>query len=180
MATTTSEQHTENLTEYTTRRIDLVLPRPYAESVRRYEQLVPAIDRARFGVLATWDAVREQAEINAPHGFMIYWKTDVTGDMATSPSGWKCAEYLMGNHVIAQRMYHHNPAVMLHAPLHTVLYADPEGRTHFAVDQPSSHFASYGDPDIAEVGHYLDRLLADLLALLGAEVPGVLKGTVPV
>ncbi|MFD8963946.1 DUF302 domain-containing protein [Streptomyces sp. NPDC059568] len=173
--TTTPEQHTE----YLTRRIDVLLPQPYDTAVRRYEELVPVIDLTRFGVLATWDAVREQAEINAPHGFMIYWKADITSDMATSPSDWKCAEYLMGNHVIAQRMYDHDPAVMLHAPLRTVLYADAEGRTHFAVDHPSSHFASYGKPEVTEVGRYLDRLLADLLALLGAEVPDLLKSTVP-
>ncbi|MFF3752378.1 DUF302 domain-containing protein [Streptomyces sp. NPDC002018] len=170
----------DQYTEYPARRIDVLLPQPYDDAVRRYEELVPAIDLARFGVLGSWDAVREQAEINAPYGFMIFSKVDVTSLMATSPSGWKCSEYLMGNQVIAQRMYHHDPAVTLHAPLRTVLYADAEGRTHFAVDQPSSHFASYGRPEVTEVGLYLDGLLARLLALLGAEVPDLLKGSVPV
>ncbi|MFF7140896.1 hypothetical protein [Streptomyces nodosus] len=167
-------------TAYPVRRLDVVLPQPYDEAVRRYEELVPAVDLARFGALGTWEAVREQAEINAPHAFMIYWKADVTGLMATSPSGWKCSEYLMGNHVTAQGMFHHDPAVMLHAPLRTVLYADAEGRTHLNVDQPSSHFASYGRPEVTEVGRRLDRQLADLLELLGAEVPEVLRSAVPV
>jgi hypothetical protein len=167
-------------TEYTTRRFDVILPQPYDDAVRRYEQLVPTVDFTRFGVLGTWDAVKEQAEINAPYGFMIYWKVDVTSVMAASPSNWKCSEYLMGNHVIAERMFHHEPAAMLHAPLRTVIYADIPGRTHLVVDQPSSHFGSYDHPGVAEVGLLLDRKLGDLLERLGAEVPEALKSTEPV
>ncbi|WP_175607645.1 DUF302 domain-containing protein [Peterkaempfera bronchialis] len=156
------------------RRLDVALPHPYDQAVRRYEELVPVVDTARFGRLTSWDAVLELAGSNAPHGFMIYWKADVTAMMAASPSGWKCAEYLMGNHVIAERMFRHDPAVMLHAPLRTVIYEDSRGQTRFAVDQPSTFFASYGDPAITEVGHHLDRLVAQLLDALGAAVPAEL------
>nr|WGD01502.1 GE004865 [Streptomyces sp.] len=162
-------------TELTVLRIDAVLPRPYDPAVRRFEELVPPADLARFGQLGSWEAVRELAEINAPHGLMIYGKIDVTGLMATSPSGWKCTEYLVGNHVIAQRMFHHDPAAMLHAPLRMVLYADAAGRTHLAVDRPSDLFASYGNSAITEVGHHLDGLVADLLDLLGAAAPHALR-----
>jgi uncharacterized protein (DUF302 family) len=77
---------------------------------------------------------------------MVYRRADVTARMAGSPSGRKCVEYLMGNHTIAERMFRHDPAAMLHAPLRTVIYADTEGNTHFAVDQPSTLFTSYGNP----------------------------------
>jgi hypothetical protein len=60
---------------------------------------------------------------------------------------------------------------MLHAPLRTLLYADPDGDTKLAVDQPSLLFASYGDPRIAYVGHELDTLLAQLIILLGGGLP---------
>jgi hypothetical protein len=159
------------------RRLDVTLPHLYDKAVYRYEELVPAIDKARFGQLANWDAVIEFAAINAPHGFMIYWKSDVTSDMAGSPSGWRCVEYLMGNHTIAERMFHHNPAVMLHAPLRTVIYADAKGQTHLAVDQPSTLFDSYHNPAIAEVGSHLDQLVAELFTALGANVPDELPKT---
>ncbi|MCW2939004.1 MAG: hypothetical protein JWN00_1989 [Actinomycetia bacterium] len=159
------------VTEHPVRRLDVPLPLPYDRALRRYEELVPAADMARFGQLATWDAVLEQAEINAPHGFMIYWRTDVTAMMAGSPSGWKCTEYLMGNHTIAERMFRHDPAAMLYAPLRTLIYADTDGNAHFAVDQPSTLFDSFDNPAIAEVGRELDRLIANLLAMLGAPVP---------
>ena len=63
--------------------------------------------------------------------------------MASSPSFWKATQYLMGNHTIAERMFRHDPSAMLHAPLPTLLYADADGDTKFAVDQPSLLFASY-------------------------------------
>jgi hypothetical protein len=87
--------------------------------------------------------------------------------------GW-CVQYLMGNHTIAERMYRHEPAVMLYAPLRTVICTRPDGRTVFAVDQPSTAFASFGVREISEVGVELDRKLAALLKVLDAPVPAVL------
>jgi hypothetical protein len=124
--------------------------------------------------MANWQATVELAEINAPHGFMRYYRGDVTAAMAGSPSFWKATEYLMGNHTIAERMFRHDPAVMLHAPLRTLLYADPDGDTKLAVDQPSLLFNSYDSPQIADVGHELDDLLAGLITLLGGEIPAQL------
>ena len=77
----------------------------------------------------------------------------------------------MGNHTIAERMFRHDPSVMLHAPLRTLLYADPDGDTKLAVDQPSLLFASYDNPQVAGVGRELDRLLAELITLLGGDAP---------
>jgi hypothetical protein len=147
---------------YSSTRFTIPLPDPYEVAVRRYEKLVPLADFARFGQLGTWDAVVELAEINAPLGFMIYWKTDVTAIMAGSLSGWKSTEYLMGNHVIAERMFRYDAGVMLHAPLRTEIYADPDGNTQFIIDLPSVHFASYGNPAITDVGVELDKLVAGL------------------
>jgi hypothetical protein len=84
----------------------------------------------------------------------------------------------MGNHTIAERMFRHEPSVMLHAPLRTLLYADADGDTKLAVDQPSLLFGSFDNPDIAAVGVELDALLAGLVELLGGEVPDQLRNRV--
>jgi uncharacterized protein (DUF302 family) len=76
-------------------------------------------------------------------------------------------------------MFHHDPSVMLHAPLRTLLYADRDGDTKIAVDQPSLLFASYDNPKIADVGHELDNLLAQLITLLGSDVPTQLAAESP-
>ncbi|MFB7502262.1 DUF302 domain-containing protein [Streptomyces broussonetiae] len=157
--------------EHPARRLVVALPRPYDEAREQYETLVPEVDLARFLQTASWQATLELAEINAPHGFMRYYRSDITAVMAGSTSRWKTTQYLMGNHTIAERMFRHDPSVMLHAPLRTLLYSDPDGGTELAVDQPSLLFASYGNPRIADVGLELDALLARLISLLGGETP---------
>jgi hypothetical protein len=72
-------------------------------------------------------------------------------------------------------MFRHDPSAMLHAPLRTLLYADPDGDTQLAIDQPSALFASYHDPRIADVGRELDTLLAVLVTLLGGDPPAQLR-----
>jgi len=153
------------------RRLLIALPEPYDSARKHYETLVPEVDSARFFQMASWQATLDLAEINAPHGFMRYSRMDVTALMATSPSYWKATQYLMGNHTIAERMFRHEPSVMLHAPLRTLLYADANGDTRLAVDQPSLLFASYDNPEIAAVGQELDALLVGLIELLDGEVP---------
>src|SRR4029077_3919764 len=157
------------------RRLVVVLPAPYDEAREQYETLVPEVDFARFFQMASWQATLELAEINAPHGFMRYYRGDVTATMAGSTSLWKATQYLMGNHTIAERMFRHEPSVMLHAPLRTLIYADPQGDTKLAVDQPSLLFDSYARPEIATVGRELDALLAQLIAVLGGAVPAQLN-----
>jgi hypothetical protein len=118
--------------DHADRRLVVALPRPYDEAREHYEALVPHVDSARFSQMGSWQATLELAGINAPHGFMIYYRSDVTAVMAGSPSFWKATQYLTGNHTIAERIFRHDPPVMLHAPLRTLLYADPTAT-------PSSH-----------------------------------------
>jgi hypothetical protein len=145
---------------------------------QRYEQAVPRVDREKLAALigrkAGWDEVLAVTEAAAPHGFLIYWSCDVTPLMALAGDAGRCVQYLMGNHTIAERMYRHDPAVMLYAPLRTAICIGPEGRTYFVVDQPSTVFSSFGIREITEVGIELDRKLAGLLQALRTPVPDVL------
>jgi hypothetical protein len=157
--------------DHPSRRLVVALSQTYDEARERYESLVPEVDLARFSTMASWQETLGLAKINAPHGFMRYYRSDITPAMAGSPSSWKTTQYLMGNHTIAERMFRHDPSVMLHAPLRTVLYVDPDGDTKLAVDQPSLLFDSYGKPEIAAVGRELDGLLAGLITSLGGDIP---------
>ncbi len=161
--------------EHSSRRLIVALPGSYDDARTRYEQLAPVVDHAAFAAAQSWQETLAVAERNAPYGFMVYFRGDVTAAVAGSPSQWQATEYLMGNHTIAETMFRHDASVMLHAPLRTVIYTDPSGATNLTVDQPSLLFASYGSPDIAAVGEHLDALLAQLIELLGAEVPASLK-----
>ncbi|MCT9108856.1 hypothetical protein N4G69_25095 [Streptomyces mirabilis] len=102
--------------DHAARRLVVGLATPYDAAREHYETLVPEADLGRFSDTTSWQATLELAEINAPHGFMRYYRSDITAVMNGSASCWKATEYLMGNHTIAERMYRHDPSVMLHAP----------------------------------------------------------------
>jgi uncharacterized protein (DUF302 family) len=146
----------------------------------RYARAVPMLDAARLAVFTNWDTVRQVAADAAPHGFLIYWQADVTPLMRLPGDQSLCVEYVMGNHTIAQRMFHRDPAIMLYAPLRTAIYQDARGRTRFSFDQPSTCFGSFDNPEITKVDIELDGKLAALLRHLKAPVPPALEtGGVP-
>src|SRR5262245_5620363 len=93
----------------------------------RYERAVPAIDASQLNEASDWEAVVEAAEDTAPLGFFLYWQADVTPLMRLAGDDSSCVEYLMGNHTIAQRMFHYDPAIMLYAPLRTAIHLDAKG-----------------------------------------------------
>uniref|UniRef100_A0A5Q5BS70 DUF302 domain-containing protein n=2 Tax=unclassified Mycobacterium TaxID=2642494 RepID=A0A5Q5BS70_MYCSS len=115
--------------DYVARRILVALPDAYDEARARYEQLVPIVDLEACSSAGSWAAVLAAVEVQAPNGFMRYYRGDVTSVVAGSPSRWKATQYLMGNHTIAETMFRHDPSVMVYAPLRTLIYEDPAGRT---------------------------------------------------
>jgi hypothetical protein len=138
----------------------------------RYEEAVPRYDVAAAATrFSEWDAVVADADQAAPNGFLIYAAIDTWPIMAVAGLKPRSVVYLMGMHTIAETMYRHDPGVMLYAPLRAVLYEDYSGRAHFALDQPSHLFGSFGDPDIAATGRLLDEKLATLFRTLDVAVP---------
>ncbi|HEY4458063.1 MAG TPA: hypothetical protein VGN81_27355 [Pseudonocardiaceae bacterium] len=165
----------ETETVHSVRRLAVPLRRAHAEAVARFEELVPAVDYARFMALTQWAEVEALARQVAPLGFMRYWTSDIATMMVGDATGGECSEYLMGNHVVAERMYRYDPAVMLHAPLRVVIRPDGAGDGVFVIDQPSTLFDSFGQPEIAAVGRELDEKVAGVLTALGATPPAILR-----
>lgn len=94
-------------------------------------------------------------------------------------SGWPGDQasgvaYLMGNHTIMERMFRYEPAILLYAPLHTVIWWNPGGPAYFSFDRPSDQLGSFGNPQVTTVGVELDRKLAAPLEHLRAPVPDAL------
>lgn len=149
----------------------------FDEMRQRYESLVPTIDFADFAeVIATGDLSRVQqytAE-HAPNSFVNFWTLDPMPMMRLAGNQQRAITYLMGNNVIAETMFRHDPGIILYAPLRTAIYEDTLGRAYFSIDQPSSKFASFGDARIASVGVHLDAKLANLLQLMALPVPSEL------
>jgi hypothetical protein len=156
---------------------------PYEKFCGRYEAVVPRANPAQPDGFA-WRHARgpdlaADADEPAPHGFVLYWRADLAPLMTRAGELRPCTAYLMGGHWIAEQIYRRDPAVMLYAPLRTLIYIDAADRTRFAVDQPSTAMAGFGDPAIAELGASLDRQLAALLEALGVEAGPVLGAARP-
>jgi len=123
---------------------------------------------------APWSEMIDLIERSAPNGFLIYFRLDFRPLMGLSGDCAACIGYLMGNHVIGERMFRHDPRAMLYEPFRTVIWEDKHGAAWFTVEQPSKQLLHL--PQIADVGIELDQKLAALLEELGVAAPSYLRG----
>jgi hypothetical protein len=159
-------------------RVDVNVARPYRDFCRQYEDAVPALDLAHIEALVTrraaWREVVADAKTTAPYDFFIFWKLEVAPIMRLAGHESPCTTYLMGNYMIAERMFRFDPAAMLYTPLRTVIYVDAEKQTRFVIDRPSSLFSSFQNKEISKVGLELDTDVVALLSALEVPAPSVL------
>jgi hypothetical protein len=152
---------------------------PYERFRSRYEAVVPEVNPRRLrefdGRHARWPGIVPATEMTSRHGFVLYWRAEMTALMTEEGDLRPCTGYLMGNQAIAEQVYRHDPAIMLYTPLRTLIYIDADDRTRFAVDQPSAVLASFAHPGIAALGLDLDGQLAELLDALGVEASPLLR-----
>ena len=163
---------------YSVRRLTVPVAEVRAFQVS-YELAVPDLPRDEMQRLvsigAPWSEMVALVDRSAPNGFLIYRRSDLHPLMSRAGDSADCIAYLMGNHILAERMFRHDPRTMLYAPLHTVIWEDARGDAWFSVDQPSTQFASLEVPAITAVGLELDRKLASLFEVLNLEVPVALR-----
>ena len=164
---------------HTVNRLVIDTDTEFDDVLERYESLVPMVDFAKLTRLilsGDLSRVKQYTAEHAPHTFVNFWTFDPTPQMMQLfGHRTRVVTYMMGNNVIVERMFRHDPGVMLYAPLRTAIYQDADGRAHFSIDQPSTRFASFGDPRIAAVGLELDTKLAELLRLMSMPVPAELQ-----
>jgi uncharacterized protein (DUF302 family) len=161
-----SEQHTMT-------RVDIATGVPFDEFVAKLEEAAPPLDREAMERIAAeggnWDDVRAAAAKNAPNELMVYAKIGGTELLSLAGHRTRAIEYLIGNHVIAETMFRHDPTALLYAPLRVLVYSDFEGDAVFTMDQPSDAFGSLGIPEVTKVGEGLDRKVVNLLRVIGVD-----------
>jgi hypothetical protein len=160
--------------DHTMTRIDIATGIPFDRFRSAFEAAAPAFDPAPFHEIArsggTWRDVEAAVADRAPHGLLVYGVLDGTPLMALAGHRVKAVEYLLGNHVIAETMFRHDPHALLYAPLRVLLYSDAAGGAVFSIDRPSTVFAGLHHDDITPVGVLLDGKVAGLLSALGVDV----------
>jgi uncharacterized protein (DUF302 family) len=154
-------------------RVDIATGVHFDEFIAAFEQAAPAVDRAAMERIAAargdWDDVRAAVAKNAPNELMVYAKVDATALFSVAGHRTPAIEYLLGNHVIAETMFRHDPKAMLYAPLRLLVYGDADGNAIFTMDQPGPAFGSLGIAEVTEVGAGLDRKVVNLLRVLGVD-----------
>ena len=92
-----------------------------------------------------------------------------TGDLFSVLGGTRVesVKYLVGNAIVAQRIFTHGLTAGLHVPFVLTIYSDA-GNTVMEYFQPSSFLAHVStDPEVTAIGQRLDGLMADLTHKLG-------------
>jgi hypothetical protein len=155
-------------------RVDISTGVPFDDFRSRFEHAAPSFDAEPFQRIietgGSWPDVQAAVEGMAPHGLMRYATIDATAMMSVAGHTTKAVEYLLGNHVIAESMFRHDPRALLYAPLRVLLFSDTGGDAVFSLDQPSTAFGSLGIDEVTSVGLGLDDKVAALLQLLGIDV----------
>ncbi len=155
-------------------RIDIETGIAFDRFIEALEKAAPPLDQTALERITAaggnWDDVRAAAAENAPNGLITYAKIDVRGYFPIAGHHTPAVEYLIGNHVIAETMFRHDPRAMLYAPLRMLVYGDADGSAIFTMDQPGPAFGSLGIAEVADVGIDLDRKVMNLLEVIGVDV----------
>jgi hypothetical protein len=159
--------------EHNMTRVDIATGVAFDEFVAKLEQAAPPLDRAAMERIAAaggnWDDVRAAVAKNAPNELMVYAKVGGTELLSLAGHRTRAIEYLIGNHVIAETMFRHDPKALLYAPLRMLVYSDSDGNAVFTMDQPSAAFGSLGIGEVTKVGEGLDRKVVNLLRVIGID-----------
>ena len=166
---------------YSVNRLTVTVDSTPAEFCSRYERAVPAFPAEQVARLvrrqAPWQDMIDLMADTAPLGFTIFYKNDVNAVVRLAGDPSTGVSYLMGNNTVMERMFRHEPAVLLFAPLHIVIWGDPGGPGYLTFDRPSDQFSSFANTEVGKVGAELDQKLTALLEHLGVSVPDQLRAT---
>jgi hypothetical protein len=153
---------TVNATRFEVERFDYAAPnRTFEQVTASFEQQVPAADLATFARLV--EARAPAAEVERAVGAMVgdlglihLARVDQGPLVSLLGKRKRMTVYLLGNPVLANRMFEHHPEVGLYAPLRAAVYEDDRGLAHFTYDGPSTLLQPFNDPNVSAVARILD------------------------
>jgi len=152
---------------FTVERIEVESEKSFEDLAASIERRIPVADLAVFDRLVGAGATAEQIQsevqsMTGDLGFVMLGKIDQGPLVSLLGKPKKMSTYLIGNPVLANRMYERHPAVGLYAPLRASIYQDQHGKRHFTYDRPSTLLAQFEDGEIRAVAEMLDEKMANL------------------
>jgi uncharacterized protein (DUF302 family) len=153
-------------------RIDVPSKKSFSEMIAALEEHIPSADFATFAQmvssrLSAQEIARVVDGMVRDLGFLVLAKIEQGPLVSLLGKPKKLSVFLIGNPVLANRMFEHNPAVGLYAPLRVSIYEDAQGTCHFTYDRPSALLEQFGNEEIRAVARILDQrmeILADRLS----------------
>jgi hypothetical protein len=158
---------------FTAERVDVLLERSFAETVAAFERDIPhadlpAINRLIASRASATDIETRVAEMIGNLEFMILGTLEQGPSASLLGRPKQMIVYLIGNPVLANRMYEQHPATGLYAPVRVSIYEDAGGTTHVTYETPSTSLAHFNNETIRAVATLLDEKLRTLTARLCA------------
>jgi uncharacterized protein (DUF302 family) len=138
---------------------------PFAMVKESLERILPPLPDNLLQMMGSGDkeGVREIEEKGSK--LYIFAKRDHGRTLTVATGPRNAIQYVVGNPTTAVKMTQHDIRASLYAPLRITLFESDEGDTVFEYDLPSSLFGQFGNPQVTDVGLYLDRELESALLL---------------
>ncbi len=157
---------------FTVERVDVPSGRTFAETLAAFERAIPAADLPALNQLVASRANPKEIETRVAAmvgdlGFMILGRLEQGPLVSLLGKPKKMIVYLIGNPVLANRMYEQHPGAGLYAPLRVSLYEDDQGRTHLTYEKPSTSLAQFKSEEVRAVAKILDERMSTLAQQLG-------------
>ncbi|MGF6711509.1 hypothetical protein QFZ41_002473 [Luteibacter sp. W1I16] len=145
---------------------------PFAIVKENIERILPALPDSLLQMMGSGDKERvREIEEKGPKLY-IFTKRDHGRTLTVATGPRNAIQYVVGNPTTAVKMTRHDIRASLYdiraslyAPLRITLFESDEGETVLEYDLPSSLFGQFGNPEVTEVGLYLDRELESTLLL---------------
>ena len=146
--------------------------RPYSDVISDFEKNVPLVDLSRLHELvdngAGADAVMNAIKSMAGASHLTRFCSISSGELFSLLEGTpvESVKYLVGNALIAQKIFRHGLTTGLYVPFVLNFYGQ-QGKTILEYFQPSSFLAHVSrDPEVTGIGQTLDGLMAELVRKL--------------
>ncbi len=146
-------------------RVEVTSTKSFSETIAAFERRIPMADISVFARLVAAAANAKEIEnivegMVGDLGFLIVAKIDQGPLVSLMGKKKKMTLYLIGNPVLANRMYERNPAIGVYAPLRVMVYEGDDGKTRVTYDRPSTLLEQFGDEEVRSVARTLDERMS--------------------
>ncbi len=149
-------------------RIEITSTKAFPEATAAFERRIPMADISAFTRLVAAGASSKEIEdvvegMVGDLGFVIFAKLDQGPLVSLMGKKKKMTVYLIGNPVLANRMYEKSPAIGVYAPLRVSVYEGYDGKTRVTYDRPSALLGQFKDDEVRIVARMLDEKMSGLM-----------------